>query len=319
MKKILPIVIGLVLSLAVIVPYSYSGNASKQFFTVSKEEVKPGETLEMTIDLNKIYFNKFKVTFSSDIDLKKVYENNDEIELETADDELIININKEESSMEQIKLYYDVSADGKTDITYTIAVNVVNSENEEEQLVSTLSVKVVENDEKKEDEQKEETQKENHNNQEDKNNNSQMNENKTERSLNQMKNVESMLLSEEYSSGSKKENISTNEASSTKSNMSINNTQETVTYNGSDNNYLSNLLVEGYTLNKTFNKESTTYFITVESSVTNVNIDATSEESNATVCVSGANNLKTGTNKVLISVTSESGEVRTYRLYVTKK
>ena len=37
------------------------------------------------------------------------------------------------------------------------------------------------------------------------------------------------------------------------------------------------------------------------------------------VTISGNTNLKVGINKVLITVTSESGLIRNYRIYVTRK
>ena len=322
MKKIMPIILGLILVLVVIVPYSYSGNASKQFFTVSSEKVKPGETLEMTLNLNKIEYNEFEITLVANLNLEDIFENEEDIELEQKDGAIIIKINKEEVSLNSVKLYYTIPEDIEAQTDYTIVATVTNSENEEEQLVSTISVKVVENEKENsnKDEQNEGTQKEN--------NNYSMNENasndfeKKEQSI--VKQIKDMIESvnktnREENAKSKTEAISSKGTSTLLNNTSKNITQETVTYNGSDNNYLSDLYIEGYKLNKTFNKESSTYFIEVESSASNINVEATAEDSNATVCISGADNLKTGTNKVLISVTSESGAVRTYRIYVIKK
>ena len=93
-------------------------------------------------------------------------------------------------------------------------------------------------------------------------------------------------------------------------------TQETVVYNGSSNNYLSTLEVSGYNLNTNFSKTNSTYFITAKDT-TNLNITANAEDSTATVKVYGDGELTEGTNKVLISVTAENGNVRTYRIYVT--
>lgn len=333
MKKILPILISLFLSIAVIVPYSYSGNASKQFFSISSEEVNAGETLEMTLNLNKIEYNKFECTLSTDLIIEDIYENEDEVDLEIADGELKININKEELGIEQITLYYTIPEDVEADTIYTIAVTVTNQENEEEQIASTVSVKVVDNNEEnnKEDEQKDNNKdnenKDNNKQEEDSAKNNGREENNFEE-INQMGNNTDKLrndgamvskVSEEDSSSSKNGNLSQKNSVTSSGGQSKADLQETVTYNGSDNNYLSSLVVNGYELNKTFNKESTTYFVTVDSSATTISIEATAEDNNATVCVSGADNLKTGTNKVLISVTSESGAVRTYRIYVIKK
>ena len=42
---------------------------------------------------------------------------------------------------------------------------------------------------------------------------------------------------------------------------------------------------------------------------------AKAQDDDATVVISGAKKLKSGRNKILITVTSESGTVRTYRIY----
>ena len=332
MKKVIPIVLSLILVLAVIVPYSYSGNASKQFFTISSEEIKAGETLEMTLNLSKIEYNEFEIALSTDLNIEDIYDNEDEIELEREDGEVKININKEELSIEKIILYYIVPEDAEANTEYTIVATVINSENEEEQIVSTASVKIVENEEEN---NKEDEQKENNKDDENKDNNIQemdsaKNNGREENSfeeMNQMGNNTDKLRNDgemvskasgEDSSSSKNGNMSQKNSGTSSGGQSKVDLQETVTYNGSDNNYLNSLVVDGYELNKTFNKENATYFVTVDSSVESININATAEDSGAIVCVSGADNLKTGTNKILISVTSESGAVRTYRIYVTK-
>ena len=52
--------------------------------------------------------------------------------------------------------------------------------------------------------------------------------------------------------------------------------------------------------------------------VSNININAIAEDDSAKVTVYGNNNIKSGKNKVLISVTSENGNVRFYRVFVNK-
>ena len=116
---------------------------------------------------------------------------------------------------------------------------------------------------------------------------------------------------------STKPNISNNNVSIPSSSVSYNTTQK-VTYNGSDNNYLKKLVVSNYELNREFSKENTTYFVTIENDINKLNIKATAQDEDAIVCVYGNENLKEGTNKILISVTAENGNVRNYRIYVTK-
>ena len=115
---------------------------------------------------------------------------------------------------------------------------------------------------------------------------------------------------------------STRSSQSTSSSNTKNNTNsqsfssmETATYNGSSNNYLENLEIEGLTLNTTFNKENTTYFVDANN-ITSVNITAIAEERSAKVSITGNNKLVEGQNKILITVTAESGSVRYYRVFV---
>lgn len=92
----------------------------------------------------------------------------------------------------------------------------------------------------------------------------------------------------------------------------------TVTYNGDSNNYLSSLSVDGYDIMPTFSKTSNTYFVNVSNDVTSVSIDADAEDSDAKVSIYGNTNLQVGENKILVSVTAENGDVKTYRIYVIK-
>ena len=90
-------------------------------------------------------------------------------------------------------------------------------------------------------------------------------------------------------------------------------------YPGSDNNYLKNLSVKGYSLHRKFSKDGLTYFVTVKNSVKSVKINTKADSSKSSVVVSGNDNLSVGLNKVLVSVTSESGLIRNYKIYVTRK
>ena len=91
---------------------------------------------------------------------------------------------------------------------------------------------------------------------------------------------------------------------------------DTATYNGSNNNYLTSLEIEGAQLTTDFNKEKSTYFAMVEN-IEKITVTANVEDSSSKVAITGTN-LKNRENKVLISVTAENGSVRYYRIYVTK-
>lgn len=91
---------------------------------------------------------------------------------------------------------------------------------------------------------------------------------------------------------------------------------EVETYNGSNNNYLSSLEIEGVQLTTDFNKEKSTYFATAQN-IETITVTAVAEDSSSKVAITGTN-LKSGENKVLISVAAENGDVRYYRIFVTK-
>lgn len=89
-------------------------------------------------------------------------------------------------------------------------------------------------------------------------------------------------------------------------------------YQGSQNNYLSSLSIEGIELKNEFKKTTLNYFAEVGSDVTSVTINAVPEDSNSVVTVYGNTDLQSGKNKIIISVTSEDGSVRNYKIYITK-
>jgi len=93
--------------------------------------------------------------------------------------------------------------------------------------------------------------------------------------------------------------------------------------NMSDNNYLSSLKVMNgtneLTLNPEFDKTKNEYHVLVDGSVTNVDIVAVLEEQVSTITGVGKHYIATGDNEIEINVTSESGQVRTYKIIVTKE
>ena len=89
--------------------------------------------------------------------------------------------------------------------------------------------------------------------------------------------------------------------------------------NGSSNNLLSSLSVAGFTLDKKFNANTTSYSISVKSDVNSISVKATSADSKAKVTVFGANALKSGKNTVSVVVTAENGSKKTYNIIVNKE
>ena len=88
---------------------------------------------------------------------------------------------------------------------------------------------------------------------------------------------------------------------------------------GSSNNYLSSLSVNGFNFTQEFPKTNSTYFMTVGADTSSITINASAEDGSSTICVYGDDNLSSDINKILVNVTAENGNVRTYRIYVIKE
>ena len=87
----------------------------------------------------------------------------------------------------------------------------------------------------------------------------------------------------------------------------------------SDNNYLGNLFLSEGELTPEFDKETTSYGVTVPYTVSEITLTGDPEDSHATVTGLTTYQLQDGLNTIVITVTSESGLVRTYTVKVTKE
>lgn len=101
-------------------------------------------------------------------------------------------------------------------------------------------------------------------------------------------------------------------------NDTITSLTKTVTYQGSQNNYLSSLSIKNVKFKNNFRKTTLDYFAKVEENTKSVTVNAVAEDSSAIVTISGNTNLKSGLNKILITVTADDGSIKTYRIYITK-
>lgn len=80
----------------------------------------------------------------------------------------------------------------------------------------------------------------------------------------------------------------------------------------SDNANLSSLTISKGTLAPAFSAEKTNYSVSLEKEDTSVRVEATAEDSKATVSGTGDISLKPGDNEITISVTAEDGTVKKY-------
>lgn len=331
MKKSLKIILTIILLLALLLPITYSyaiakeEPSEKQFFEISNLEVTKSEKVEMIFNLDVIQYKEFIFELQSNEDIENVeISQNDNVSAEKNNNEIIMEINKENTNVNTINLYYSIPENKKVGDTIKFVATITNitkDKSEETELDQTkqetqsieLEVKIIE---EKPEESKDENKGDVKTDKKEEQQIPNIDENKINdkqeitQSQNQIKNN---VISTNQTGAI--QNMSTSNSNSSKSN---NSQTVNVTYNGSDNNYLSELSVGGYTLNKDFSKENTTYFITVENEIENLDISAVVEDDTATRCIYGNENLTEGTNKILISVTAENGNVRNYRIYVTR-
>lgn len=82
---------------------------------------------------------------------------------------------------------------------------------------------------------------------------------------------------------------------------------------------LKSLDVSGFTLIPTFNKDTTSYNISVNNNITGLNITAVPNDDKAKVTISGNKGWKEGINTVRITVTAEDGSEKVYIVNVNRK
>lgn len=91
------------------------------------------------------------------------------------------------------------------------------------------------------------------------------------------------------------------------------------TMDGSPNNKLSGLGVDGFTLTPTFSRDTESYDLIVDPSVESVSVVAAAIDSKASVSGTGTVNLQSGINEITVAVKAENGSVRNYVLHVVRQ
>ena len=84
----------------------------------------------------------------------------------------------------------------------------------------------------------------------------------------------------------------------------------------SKNNNLSNLYVDGLTLNPSFNKDTTNYTVEADANTTSIHIGAKVEDSKASISGDGNHDVGEGENKINVTVTAQNGSSKTYTITV---
>lgn len=329
----------LILMLGVQVSYAISGtNNENGFFSVNSEELAQKETLKITFDLNKIEYDNFKIVLNSNINNNELF-TDDNVTINEESNAVVINIDKNKLNLNKIEMSYVVPEN--TEINSKIQLNAkivveeeLESQDDEGNVTTTKQEKVV-LEESKNVTIVEKSNSENGTETENKDNNKaddakQENETSTDKKQNGSKENENQdSKKQEESNKPNNEQAPTSNSNNKSNGFSYNSSnksmttvttkngenKETATYKGSNNNYLKKLKVKGISLNTKFNKENTTYFINV-TDTSSLKITATAEDDEAKVVITGNDSIKQGTNKILIAVTAENGDVRYYRIFV---
>lgn len=111
-------------------------------------------------------------------------------------------------------------------------------------------------------------------------------------------------------------NTNTNSNSATKT--ATKSASSSTTSTKSRNAYLSKLQINQEGLTPNFNKNKTSYAVTVGENVNDLKVTAVAEDSKSKVAISGNTGLKNGDNKVYITVTAQDGTKKVYTITVTK-
>lgn len=87
---------------------------------------------------------------------------------------------------------------------------------------------------------------------------------------------------------------------------------------GTPNDYLAYLSIDGYSLTPSFRSDVVDYSLIVDESVSSINISAAAAAGSSNVNGTGNISLYEGTNKLIVSVTSDTGSVRNYNITVVR-
>lgn len=294
-----------------------TNNDNEDFFSVDKTEVNPGETITMSINLSKIKYNDFKFSLSSNEGIDDIKVEDESVSTNIENNKFSIITSKSNNSVEKINLLYTVPSDVKIGSKIKLNAQVENYSNsdvdnevdtddntEDNQIQnSEIIITIIE---------KNENDNEQNNNEENNKNEKDFDDGRSSENKNDVQNKTNL-----ENTGNQGLKITTSKSSiSTQINTNM---QETVSYNGESNNYLSSLIINGNEFSPEFTKTNNTYFVNVDNNTTSLEIEATAEDENAKINIYGNENIQSGENKILVSVTAENGDVRIYRIYVTQK
>ena len=322
------VVILLIAILGIFVPSTFATKDTTFFYT-NKEEIYQGEILEMTLDISKVEQDLFDFKLSSNLDTSNITIS-ENLEADSYNNDICISIDKSKTNFDKITFFYTVPENSEVGTKIELNAQIVIEESKEDAELETeykvveskkINVRIVKKGEAVDKSKQENVSKPQVHNE---------HENVTAFEKNDKQDVSIYTSENENIPEGFTNDVSTNKNKSMSSNKAQNvsyvvnsmdvssmpSQTETAVYNGSNNNYLESLEIDGEELNTSFNKENTTYFVQTTGK-TELNVNATAEDDESKIYVTGNDNLKNGENKILISVTAKNGDVRYYRVFVT--
>lgn len=324
MKKIIKWIIVIDISILIAIAGAikvYATNENKEnFVTVDSNNVLPGGTANITLNLKNILYTSYNIKLNSDSEISikdnqqtQIQEKNIENTINNEQANEISNIENVENetpventngkeftisnlkNMDNLIITFTIPETAKIGSKITITIEITDVNDSKNKMTSQITLNIV-------DKLDNTTQPGNENN---------LDSNKTPNKSTNSITGEGISINQQMSSSTIK---TTNTTMSTASKTTSNATQ-TITYNGSSDNYLTSIKINEEEI-ANFNKTNTTYFKTLTAGTTSADVEYEKSDSNSTVCIYGNTNLKVGINKVLITVTAENGSVKNYRLYI---
>lgn len=89
--------------------------------------------------------------------------------------------------------------------------------------------------------------------------------------------------------------------------------------NKSSNNNLKSITIEGVELNPEFNKDTLEYSAVVEGTVEKITVNAEAEDGKSNIDGLGEKDLQEGLNEITLYVNAENGDVKEYKINITRK
>ena len=153
------IIMVIVLLINVINSYAVTDEKSKKsFFEIQKTEVTKKETIQMNLNLEEITYTKFTFKLESNVNIKnvkfdeKLENDSKEVNIEKSNNEIIIEINKENTNLDVITLNYNLPEDLEVNDTISFKASIINNENssneegKEEKQEIEKKVKIIEDE-----------------------------------------------------------------------------------------------------------------------------------------------------------------------------